>query len=618
MTSDINIALYPDFDASAINAGISDLWALEEVLKNVLVTGATISYGINKVPIAHVYISSVGYNQEAGLNVLCDFDFFRRCPVILVIKTKTDCLRFKGIIDGHSISQSPGNLTASFVIKHNFTLLTEVYPRLIGGNASTSNKFAMPQGIKVEPSIASNPYLNSGVSGVVAEYAFYAAFTQIYNQDFKFDQLAIRFLISLLQILVRSQSKWNDQLEGTTESQYGNFLQLKCALSLNAQSMYEPVMNLISTIDPSFTDGFQVHATDALIGIHIQNNIALLEDTMFTGFVRMLEEYGCLLVVANNRAYVLPEAPYLKPIGLSIMPGIGMVNSINPNKAARVPNVAFPGDYESFSFNDVGENTVKGVFVIAESMGNNTDWTTRGGASGINGIYTEDLNLEPCKLNPPPSTSTGHSPINQNRVFGNIEVKTIPGLATSFMTATLYHKTSALKNKIEDGSVKPDNQDSTLAAINRVTSAKAALDVKLGTEADKDYIQKMTEYLHQQAEIEYCRIKYGDRTGNITMPFNNNWAPGASGSLYTRTPGFRIDFFVTDVTHNFTISAPNSANASTSVSFRGGRAGASINTGLDRVTLYDYDYTLSQKFCSAFLTDLSNDVGAPIPPEPTR
>ena len=610
MTSDISITLTPDPDGY-ITSEDQSLFA--DLLSRISVIGATINYGYNKIPIANVHIAPVGANQVSGLQGLCDFDSFRRNPVILTINTKDDCLIFRGIIDGNSIAQQPGGISASFIVKSNFTLLNEVYPRLIGGNASTINKFSLPQTIGViNPATAADAVINPDI---LTSYPFFNALNRIYNTGVNMDQLAIRFLVSLCQILIDTQRGDTGQglLVGGTEVALSNFSQVICALALNCQGMYEPLTRLISAIDPSFTDGFTVYATDALIGMKIQDNMAMLEDTMFRGLIRMLDEYQSIVVVANNKMFIVPNAPYLAPTLTPGLPSVGQHSAI--------PNVAYPADYMSFSFQDMGENTIKGVFTVAEPMTTGFDWISGQAVLNLNGLYTEDLNIENCMACPPPPPSTGNKASNGNKVFGNIEIKTFPGLASAYMTAAIYHKQFALKKAINTGSTTPNDTNTSLAPTNRIetddaTSAQAQADL-----LNVEYIRRTQIYLNNLAQMEYCRIKYGDRTGGISMPFNNNWVPGAAGSVFTRSPGIRIDFFVTDVTHNFSVGAPNMGNATTSVSFTGGRPGASINVGLSEIDLYQYTYDSgpynSIDFCNAFLTDLSSTHGAPISPGPS-
>ena len=609
MNSDISIKLTPDSNGYITS---EDPSVFANLLSNITVIGATINYGYNKIPIANVHIAPVGANRISGLQSLCDFDSFRRNPVILTVNTKNDCIIFRGIIDGNSISQQPGSMTASFIVKSNFTLLNEVYPRLIGGNASTVNKFALPQAITIDSAAASNPAIDPDL---LNSYPFYSALARIYNTNVDMNQLAIRFLVSLCQILIDTQRSdtGNGLLVGSNEVGLCNFSQLLCALSINCQGMYEPLTNLISNIDASFTDGLTVYATDALIGMQIQNNMAMLEDTMFRGLVRMLEEYGSIVVVANNKLFIVPEAPYLEPNLSSNLPSIG--------QRSNIPNVAYPADYMSFSFQDLGENTIKGVFTAAEPMNSAWDYVSGQSALNMNGLYTEDLNIASCGANPTPPASTGHKNTNGNKVFGNIEVKTVPGLTSAYMTAAIYHKQFPIKNVISNGSTAPNQPNISLAPSNAVevddaNSAMAAADVQ-----NVAYIKRTQEYLNNLAQIEYCKIKYGDRTGSISMPFNNNWVPGSPGSLYTRSPGIRVDFFVTDVTHNFSVGAPNLGNATTNISFMGGRPGASINVGLPQIDMYQYTYSNGQynaiDFCHAFLNDIATTQAAPIPAPPS-
>lgn len=608
MVTDFELTLTAD--PTGVYTGLSSKAVFTALINQVQVIGANISYGYNKLPIATVNIApSQLSNSTTGLTSFCDFDSFRRNPVILRIKTPDICLYFKGLIDGASISQHPGDLTASFIIKHDYTLLTEVYPRLIGGSAGTTNKFALPQTINIDGNVATAGYTNSNTTGGYSSFPYYAPVNQILNQKFDMNIPAIRFIVALNSIMVDAQAVNNYQLVGGPEITAGNFSQLICALSMNAQDMYGTIKQLINTIDASYTDGFAVFANDALTGTQIQNDMALFEDDIFHGLLRTLDEFGCILVVANNKAFVVPNAPYLYPDLDRAQPIVG--------KQSTIPNVAYPADYTSFYFNDTGENTIKGVFTVAEPMTSNNDWLTSEAGLGINGFYTEDLNIQTCMASEnPPLPSTGDQSSNLNQVFGNIEVMTVKGLASSFMTATLHQKSAGIRNVIATGSVDPDQPNNSLAPTNAVPVDAATQATQQGYNSNLAYIAKLTDYLNQKAQVEYCKIKYADRTGQINMPFNSNWVPGAGGSLYTRAPGVRIDFFVADVTHSFSISAPSTGNASTTVSFVGGRPGGSINNGLPSLELFNYNWAMSQQFCTSFLTDLSSTTGAPIPPAP--
>jgi hypothetical protein len=222
-------------------------------------------------------------------------------------------------------------------------------------------------------------------------------------------------------------------------------------------------------------------------------------------------------------------------------------------------------------------------------------------ANAVNGFYVEDLDLsacDPAKADSP--SSTGNNSSNSNSVFGNIVVKTLPNLAANYITAQWYHSSKGVRTAINNAS------GISLAPQNPVT-ADEAVDTYRDVMNDADtFTGQIKEYLNQWAQVEFCKIKYADRTGNINLPFSNNWVPGSVGALYTRNPGVFLNFFVTDVTHTFSIAAPNQGSAVTSVNFNGGRMGGSINQGLAQLELYQYGFDNSQAFCQAFLTDISH------------
>src|ERR1017187_7113508 len=110
---------------------------LNSILKQIKIVGATFNYGINKIPTVNLRIN------PAGLGLLCNFDLARRRDIKIKVNSTYGCLNFDGVIDGNSISQQAGGLGTSLTIKHKFVFLNEVYPRVLGMNAGSSNMFAL-------------------------------------------------------------------------------------------------------------------------------------------------------------------------------------------------------------------------------------------------------------------------------------------------------------------------------------------------------------------------------------------------------------------------------------------------------------------------------------------
>ena len=109
----------------------------------------------------------------------------------------------------------------------------------------------------------------------------------------------------------------------------------------------------------------------------------------------------------------------------------------------------------------------------------------------------------------------------------------------------------------------------------------------------------MTNY----AEIKFYQARYGDRRGTITMSFNTNWAPGASGTLYVRETGFSLDFWVESVTHRVDMTPPAGGSAITIINFCCGRMGTSP-VGVDEDKFTGYNKSKETDFINKFISDI--------------
>jgi hypothetical protein len=563
MNGFVNITLTPTKNAAnSVNADA----VFSQNISKIKVVGATIHYGINKLPIANVHIDPAGLSA-----LLCDFDTVRRREVTLNIQSSVGCLSFEGIIDGNSISQQPGSLTSSFILKHRFTYLNEVYPRLLGINAGGTNIFTIIPSIAVEDSD-----LQNGGNWFAREQSRFLTLAPGLN----FDQKVMPFMLDLFKAAVRLQMNYNEVVpakqyaNGDLESNLQNVMR---DVQINAQSLGPTVLELLEKIDPSYTSGFEFNASSPLVGDKMVNDISLFTETLFSCMMRMLTEYNCAIVIGNQKAFIIPDAPYLK---------VTKTGSPMPGARSNSFNIAYPADYENFTFNDMGENTIKGVYVIAEPIPSEATTETMG-VEQINGYYGEAVSGEPTGAGKP------------NKVFGNIVLKTLPGLVTTYTSYQGFFSTRILRHLIESG-------ESAKALIAKPVETSEMLDSmdELKQELVK-FRSDVQRFFNQWAQIEYCRIKYADRVGSISMPFNNKWIPGAPGTIYTRNPGTYIDMFVTDVTHNFSMSAPNGGNATTTVTYNSGRPGGNINDGLNSVDMFNYGYQDAMRFCGSYFNDIT-------------
>jgi hypothetical protein len=467
------------------------------------------------------------------------------------------------VIDGNSISQQPGSLTTSLILKHKYTFLNEVYPRVLGLNAGSSNIFCLNVPVKYNPAS-----IQTNIAASAQESNLLATIQQLYGyaaDELRTDSQIIEFIVQLCKAIVNSQTI--SEFLIPTEMYKNSTNSLMAAIEageLNAENMAPIILTLLNNINYSYTNGLTLLASDPSICSKVIGDLSLLENSLLDALIKMVGEYGCVVVIGNNHAYIIPDAPYLT---------IPKTARLRTAQKSTQYNLALPANYEDFNFNDAGENTIKGVYVVPEATGN-PNVISIGGASVINGFYND----------PNPKT------------FGNIVVKTLPQIATAAMSYAAFHGGFGIQQNII-------NQSPLISTAVETDEAKTGMDFNYTAMSDSVLIP-LQNYMNQWAELEYCRIKYGDRTGSITMPFNNNWTPGAVGSIYTRQPGTYVDFYVNEVVHSFSASSPNNGSATTAITFSGGRPGGS-NNSIDVLSLYNYSYNNNLNFCR----DFTNDIG---------
>ena len=501
--------------------------------------GAIVNYGINKIPTALVPL------DPSSLKLLCNFDQYRRTKVQLNIETTNGCLHFPGLVDGLSFSQTPGGLTATLVLKHEFQWLTELYPRIIGFAPTTNNIFRPNTTLKIDWGNAARSEMMSQI--------------QQYGLNLNFDANLVDFYINTLQVAVQSQNITQ------ITNQDGTTLGLQTVLAdsdISRKNLRAYVLGLLRKINTSATAALNIKASSSKIADQVLQDMAMMRDNIFSNLTRLLGTIGCCIVIGNTQAFVVPEASYLL---------VPKIDSLQRGKTATRPNIIFPAEYDHVSFNDNGFVNIKGVYVIADQ---GAKIAGSGPAAVVDMGYYSDPNP------------------NAN---GNITVETLPTLVSYGLVEASVQGGAGLQPRIK--------QNKSLLG-KQLTHGQVSLAVNSSNAKTYDSWAQRLIFMQQWAEMEYCKLKYDDRTGNINTYFRNNWAPGAAGTLYTRQPGTFIDFFVTDVVHNFTMSPPNSGTATTSISFKSGRMGTTTGTGIDTLQLYKYNYASAQSFSQLFINDI--------------
>lgn len=506
--------------------------------------GASVHYGIDEPPYAEVELDAT------SLGLLCNFDQHRRKLVTLQIKTTKGCIFFDGMVDGLSFAQQQGSLQARLVIKNRYHMLREVTPKIPGLNIGSLNPYNRNTPLELEGDRPDELVSKILVSVYSAE--------EVQARRTSIPRFIVNFCISALNSL---QSAAVVLSNDASLRSYGEILQNTEAFQ---QQRFPIIKQLLASIDTSACDDSPYFAGDTTVYEMILQSFMQNEGDLLSVMVNMLSTFGCILVFGNDRAFVVPDAGFLRQ---------PHVNSIQLTRHSTTTNVMFPAEYTGFSFNDNGYRDLKGVYLIGGPMLMPTERTE------------SYLRVDQGRY------------IDNTVSLGGMMVMPLPGYLVPVMNYSYLIQNKGNNQKLNSGADKPSNVD---------TIDKAVLSFRTPTAEYASYLTQQYALLDNFAQMEYLKLKYRDRTGSINAIFDTNWAPGAVGTMYTRNPGTYIDFFVTSVSHNFNVQVPNGGNATTQISFNSGRVGSSAGgAGVDQVDFYRYNYQKARTFAGKFVDNIS-------------
>lgn len=317
--------------------------------------------------------------------------------------------------------------------------------------------------------------------------------------------------------------------------------------------------DLISQIDTSATSGCVADAT--------QNVLSLIRPYLFSSgslwdtLLQSLDELQCCIVIGNRKAFIVPQNNFIK--GQATKPGFGQ-------KQGNIPNFAPPATFNNFVFDTSTYKDIGKVYLVANSV---TAGQTNANTYTQIGYYED-----------PQAQASG--------VFVDI----LPSYV--FLPVTDIALKSGVNKRMQERNAN-------------IAKAKTAEEIereirKHQREANAEIRKAQEQFGDKMAEITYYKHKYTDKSGSFGMEFNPNWVPGTTGTLYTRHPGFFIDFYVTNVTHRISLSAPNNGTAITMVSFIAGRTGVDGNiAGVDSDPFFNYNQGKMKSVQSAFISDIT-------------
>lgn len=480
------------------------------------------------------------------LNLICDFEAIRRTNATLSIKTVNGCLYFDGLIDGLSFNQSVGNIGATLMLKSKFHVLTEMYSRWPGFHPATTNPFVRIDTVDYSPDDVNNLVLSRiQAFGEIPDDAYDKPFPEFIKQVAiaKMKAYQALFFVEGRGLILEEMSK---------------------LVNNTGQAKLAKAIELLTAVDTEAVGGALFYPSDQRFVNTIVEVITKSDGNLLEDFMRQLSVFKMNIVFGNNKAYVIPDGGYLRmPHNFSIPRGA----------QSNTVNVAFPAQYDSINFSDGGYKDIKAVYLVAEQ---NSD--------AIGGYSTTEL-----------GSYIDTDPMSKG---GVLAIELPQYLPTAVDTYSTDYSNEMRRNIMGRSSSMRVQQFLYPEIKDKKEREQAEMDSK--NRALKE------ELYNNWAQLEYLNVKYADRVGGLNLFFNPNWAPGCVGTLYTRLPGTYIDFLVQQVTHSFSISAPNAGSATTSVSFSCGRYGNRVDgAGVDKIYFYDYDIDVAQTFAKKFIGNVT-------------
>lgn len=502
------------------------------------ITGVSISYGIDMIPYALVTVDV----SSDGLKDICNPKI--REEAWINVKTAEGCLRFEGLIDGLSFSQSPGAISPSIVIKSKFQLLYEFYPRLPGFHPSAINTFKRSEVLSFE--LASKDTYFSMTSLVTSDIA-----KSLPTKD----QNIIEYIVALMSLMVEASTN----IKAFSTATFENEARIIDIVQRISDAQKVQVLAVLKNIDTSAIKKLGLKASGASASTFVQQQLDGSHSSLMDFLVTALKDIGCSMIIGREKLIIVPETGYLK------------VEHKSPKyqQKSTSTNVIYPSQYDNVTFNDNGYKDIKGVLLVYNAIERSPGMIYTDVGSYLDKETSVKGGLMTFQL--PQMLGMGFSdlvPISQKDIH---DKKETPGR----MTVPL-----------------PVSYDEEVRAYE---------DAKKKEQSSVNEVRKTMDDI---AQMKYLQAKYQDRTGSISSLLNFNWVPGTVGTVYTRFPETFIDFFVTGVTHRIEKSPGASGTARTSIQFNCGRINQK-NSGIDKIKLYDYNETTMKEAQSAFMADIT-------------
>ena len=515
-----------------------------------------VSFGVNQIPIAYV---SIDPTFEGGL-ILKNTDVYRNpraeCVITVtsIIGGVTDVLTFPCLFDGVSYNMTSTGYAYTAIFKSRWQYFLETIPFMPGISPLGINPYKRDSILSVTP---------DGSKGIFSDNTISAVSGDSFN-------LAQAFVNSLV-VMVQQQLKVTPVDVYSTEGGANVFSQILPKM-LNGPSYVKALAELnilMNNIDYSAVRDFVIPSTSissykVLLDLFTRQS----DDNLWSFFLSGLDYMGMAVIVGPTKLFVIPKAQFIKS-------GSRDTPSVKGN--ATVPNFAPPAYYDSINFNDGGYVDVGSVMIVtfpfnaADSSPESSPGMIMPEQSSVVGVIGSYPSVDG---NSDPTQYGGLVTIEASSFLNVIIQLSIPASPSMQPMATDTDKES--RSSMNSSAITPAEQN----------------------KLSEEIVRKQRELLDNIAQSYYLGIKYGDRTGSVSLLYHNNWVPGTTGTAYARNPGLFIDFYATQVSHSFSING----TAKTNVSFVSGRMGNNP-VGLDEDKLYLYNTSKMQAVQKAFLKD---------------
>jgi len=482
-------------------------------------------------------------NLDPTTGTLCDIDQLKRQPMNAKFRSDFGCLSFDGLFDDIQFSQTRSGFSYSAVLKSPYQRLTEVSCKIPG----------------LSPFSTIDPFENTSFVRMTQPNKF---LFEIGTKSIPIDDTTPLFTL-ILDILKAGLEAQKDPYAAFVNT-LGNYKSLWNDVVNNPAYIQniDIVISLLDAIDTTAVDGFVLNSGSILAGV-LSDLFQNTSNTTVWGFlINTLSQFSCQLLIGNGKAWIVPENGFIQVVNTA--PGVGEIS--------KIPNLIYPAQVDSLSYSGNGFIDLRACYVVG-----------RNPIAEVNLVSTMELGVFVDSEAPS---------------YGGVLVVSPP---TWFYSAKSY----ALSGSQQEKSTNTNDRATMMAYDNGQYGGEwkeryvATKEVVHNTTSP---LTAATAFMTGYAQMQYYQAKYRDRTGSVSVNFDSNICPGTSGAAYSRYPGHFINFYVTAVTHNVSIT-PSGGSANTSVQFSHGRMGGSL--GIDKDLLYNYTTGKMENVQDGFISSIT-------------